>query len=69
MNNTVKWVIGVIVVAAIVWFGFMNKSEVKEEAITEDTTTEEVMDVEVNIVVVDPGVSADTEVPTEEVAQ
>jgi len=69
MNSTIKWVIGVIVVAAIVWFGFMNKSDVKEEITTEEITTEEVMDAEVNIEVVDPGVSVDMEVPVGEVAQ
>lgn len=42
MNNTLKWVIGLIVVIAIIWFGFMNKADVQEEVVVEDTTTEEV---------------------------
>ncbi|MCG2694680.1 ABC transporter substrate-binding protein [Candidatus Parcubacteria bacterium] len=30
MNNTIKWIIGIIIVVAIVWFGFLNKSEPKQ---------------------------------------
>ena len=61
MNNTVKWIIAVIIVVAIVWFGFMNKTDDQEEVVVTDDATADV--------VVDAGTGVPVEAPAEEVAQ